>query len=80
MNEKIRKRFDREMQISYNLNFIKQCCTVAGMYLKGIYEVNDLEELIVDLCNIEDNVKEIEKIFFEIEQDYEEEIEVLKNE
>ena len=80
MTEALKKKFDRDLKLSYNLNFIKQCCEVASMYLSGDYEINDLDELIFDLYNIEDNVKEIEESIEEMALEYEQEIEVLKNE
>lgn len=80
MTEELKKKFDRDIRLSYNLNFIKQCCEVASMYLNGDYEINDLEELIFDLHNIEDNVREIEELIEEIALEYEQEIEVLRNE
>ena len=80
MTEEIKKKFDRDMRLSYNLNFIKQCCEVASMYLSGDYKVNDLDELIFDLYNVENNVKEIEELIEEMALEYEQEIEVLRNE
>ena len=80
MTEEIKRKFSREMKIEYNLDFIKQCCKVASMYLDGDYEVNDLDELIFDLYNIDENVKELEELIQEMALEYEEEIRALKNE
>lgn len=80
MTEELKKKFDREIKLSYNLEFIKQCCKIASMYISGDYEVNDLEELIFDLNNVDENIKEINELIKEMTIEYEEEIEVLKNE
>lgn len=80
MTEELKTKFDREIKISYNLNFIKQCCKIASMYISGDYEVNDLGELIFDLDNIEENVKELEELIKQMALEYEKEIEVLRNE
>ena len=50
----------------------------AEMYSN--YEVNDLDELILDLDNIEENVKELEELITQMALEYEKEIEVLRNE
>ena len=80
MTEELKRKFDREIKISYNLDFIKQCCKIASMYISGDYEVNDLDELIIDLNNIEENVKELEELITQMALEYEKEIEVLRNE
>lgn len=80
MTEELKKKFDREIKLSYNLEFIKQCCKIASMYISGDYEVNDLEELIFDLNNVDENIKEIDELIKEMAIEYEEEIEVLENE
>lgn len=80
MTEELKRKFDREIKISYNLDFIKQCCKIASMYISGDYEVNDLNELILDLDNIEENVKELEELINQMALEYEKEIEVLRNE
>lgn len=80
MSEELKKKFDRDIRLSYDLNFIKQCCEVASNYLNGKYEVNDLDELIFDLYEIEDVVEEIDKLIEKMSWEYEQEIEVLRNE
>lgn len=80
MTEKLKRKFDREIKLSYNLDFIKQCCEIANMYISGDYEINDLNELIFDLDNIEEKAKEIEELITEMILENEKEIEVLKNE
>ena len=80
MTEELKRKFDREIKISYDLDFIKQCCKIASMYISGNYEVNDLDELILDLDNIEENVKELEELIIQMALEYEKEIEVLRNE
>ena len=89
MTEELKRKFDREIKISYNLDFIKQCCKIASMYISGNYEVNDLDELILDLesigyskanISIEENVKELEELITQMALEYEKEIEVLRNE
>lgn len=80
MTDELKRKFDREIKLSNNLDFIKQCCKIASMYISGDYEVNNLEEVIFDLDNIEENVKEIEELIKEMTLEYEKEIEVLRNE
>lgn len=80
MTEELKRKFDRKIKISYNLDFIKQCCKIASMYISGDYEVNDLNELILDLDNIEENVKELEELINQMALEYEKENEVLRNE
>ena len=46
MTEELKRKFDREIKISYNLDFIKQCCKIASMYISGNYEVNDLVKVL----------------------------------
>ena len=80
MTEEIKRKFDRDMKLRYDLDFIKQCCEVAAKYLEGGYEVNDLEELIFDLENMNIYVNEIDSLIEEMAIEYETKIEELKNE
>ena len=47
---------------------------------QDLFAVNDLDELILDLDNIEENVKELEELITQMALEYEKEIEVLRNE
>ncbi len=80
MNEEIRKKLGRNMELTACLNSIKECTEVARGYITHEYEINDVDELIAALASIPEYIKEIEQIIIEITEEYEQEIEVLKHE
>lgn len=80
MNEEIRKKLGRNMELTACLNSIKECNKVALDYITNEYEINDVDELIAALASVPEYIKEIEQIIMEITEEYEQEIEVLKRE
>ena len=80
MNEKIKIKFRREMKLYACLDSIKESCNLASAYIKGNYKANDVNELTVALDSVEEYVEDIDNIVSEITEEYEKEIEELKNE
>ncbi len=80
MNEEIRKKLGRNMELTACLNSIKECNNVALGHITHEYEINDVDELISALASVPEYIKEIEQIIMEIIEEYEQEIKVLKNE
>lgn len=80
MNKQFMKKIGRDMRLDACLESIKECTNVAANYIEGIYEVNDIDELVVTLRSVEDYIKDIDEIILEMSSEYETEIEVLKNE
>lgn len=80
MNKQLMKKIGRDMRLDACLESIKECTNVAANYIEGIYEVNDIDELVVTLRSVEDYIKDINEIILEMSSEYETEIEVLKNE
>ena len=79
MNEKIMKRFKREIGLDACLSSIKECVSVARDYITGV-EVNDVKELIVAFESVPEYIEEIKQLTLEMTEDYEEEIKELENE
>ena len=80
MNEKIMIKFGREMKLYACLDSIKESCNLANAYINGNYKANDVNELTAALDSVEEYVEDIDNIVAEIAEEYEKEIEELKNE
>ena len=80
MNEKIKIKFGREMKLYACLDSIKESCNLASAYIKGNLKVNDVDELTAALDIVEEYIEDIDNIVSEISEEYEKEIEELKNE
>ena len=80
MNEKIMIKFGREMKLYACLDNIKEICNLASYYINGTYKANDVNELTAALDSVEEYVEDIDNIVAEIAEEYEKEIEELKNE
>lgn len=80
MNEKIMIKFGREMKLYACLDSIKESCNLASAYINGTYKANDVNELTAALDSVEEYVEDIDNIVAEIAEEYEKEIEELKNE
>lgn len=70
MNKKIIK----EMQIMTYLESIKESTNVACGYIKGEYNVNDVDELVTALTCIPDDINEIKQLIFDLIRECEKEI------
>lgn len=70
MNKKIIK----EMQIMTYLESIKESTNVARGYIKGEYNVNDVDELVTALTCIPDDINEIKQLIFDLIRECEKEI------
>lgn len=80
MNEKIMIKFGRKMKLYACLNSIKESCNLASAYINGNYKANDVNELTAALDSVGEYVEDIDNIVAEIVEEYEKEIEELKNE
>ena len=80
MDKEIMRKLSRDMKLNSCLYNIKECCEVAKNHINCKYRVNDVDELVVALSEVPDYIEEIEEIILEMANEYEEEIEVLKNE
>lgn len=80
MNDKIIIKFGKKMKLYACLDSIKEICNLASSYIKGNYKVNDIDELIAALDSVEEYIDDIDNIASEIAEEYEKEIEELKNE
>ena len=70
MNKKIIK----EMQIMTYLESINESTNVACGYIKGEYNVNDVDELVTALTCIPDDINEIKQLIFDLIRECEKEI------
>ncbi len=70
MNKKIIK----EMRIMTYLESIKESTNVARGYIKGEYNVNDVDELVTALICIPDDINEIKQLIFDLIRECEKEI------
>lgn len=70
MNKKIIK----EMQIMTYLESIKESTNVTCGYIKGEYNVNDVDELVTALTCIPDDINEIKQLIFDLIRECEKEI------
>lgn len=77
MNKEIMKKLMRDMRLDACFESIKECTSVASDYIKGIYEVNDVDELVVALRSVEEDIDEIEEIIMEMALEYEVEMNEL---
>lgn len=80
MEEKILKRFRREMRLNACLKSIREACETASLYFDNEYVVYDFDEFSCALSCAADYTKEIDEIVGEIIDAYEEEIRELENE
>ena len=80
MDKEIMRKLSRDMKLNSCLYSIQECCEVAKNHINCKYRVNDVDELVVALSEVPDYIEEIEEIILEMANEYEEEIEVLKNE
>lgn len=68
------KKIIKEMQIMTYLESIKESTNVARGYIKGEYNVNDVDELVTALSCIPEDIEEIKKLLYEITGEYEKEL------
>lgn len=74
MNKNLDKKLINEMQIITYLDAIKECAEVARGYINGEYKVNDVNELVVSLFCISEDIEDIKRLVYEINQDCNEKI------
>lgn len=80
MKEKYMKKFMLETEINNYLNDIKEYSNGALLYLTNSSDKLDKEEIIMYLSCVEECVNNVSELIMKIENEYENDIEELKNE
>lgn len=80
MKEKYMKKFMLETEINNYLNDIKEYSNGALLYLTNPSDKLDKEEIIMYLSCVEECVNNVSELIMKIENEYENDIEELKNE
>lgn len=70
----MKKKIIKEMQIMTYLESINESTNVACGYIKGEYNVNDVDELVTALTCISDDINEIKQLIFDLIRECEKEI------
>ena len=80
MKEKYMKKFMLETEINNYLNDIKEYSNGALLYLTNPSDKLDKEEIIMYLSCVEECTNNVSELIMKIENEYENDIEELKNE
>ena len=80
MKEKYMKKFMLETEINNYLNDIKEYSNGALLYLTNSSDKLDKEEIIMYLSCVEECINNVSELIMKIENEYENDIEELKNE
>lgn len=80
MKEKYMKKFMLETEINNYLNDIKEYSNGALLYLTNSSDKLDKEEIIMYLSCVEECINNVSELIKKIENEYENDIEELKNE
>ena len=70
----MKKKIIKEMQIMTYLESINESTNVACGYIKGEYNVNDVDDLVTALTCISDDINEIKQLIFDLIRECEKEI------
>lgn len=80
MNEKNKKEIKRDLIFNAYLCDIEECSIATLNYIKGSYKDCDIAELIANIESIPECIEELENIFYQTIEDYENKIKELDHE